>query len=360
MTEIPVTARSGSYPIVVQRGLARNLGALLKERGHRLLVIADDNTAELTAAAIAEQAGAAMFAISPGEASKSFASLERACEAALAAGLDRDSLIVGVGGGVVGDLSGVVAATYMRGVPLVQIPTTLLAQVDSAIGGKAAVNLPHGKNLVGAFKAPEAVYVDPELLVTLPEREYKSGLAEIAKYSMISDERLFDSLLNNAARILQRDLELVTPIIERCCEIKAGVVSRDEREDGERAILNYGHTVGHALEAATGYSVMTHGEAISVGMTAAGRLGVAAGVTPAEVTSRQAELLQALGLPLAAPGAAAVDAVLAAMSHDKKSRGGALRWVFLEAVGRATAGHTAGGDAAREAVESVLSRGADE
>lgn len=354
MTQIQVTARSGSYPITIERGLLKNLGALLKGHGGRVMVIADENTAELAGREIATEAGAELFTVSPGEASKSIAVLEQALAAALAAGLDRDSAIVAIGGGVVGDLGGVVAAMYMRGIALIQVPTTLLGQVDSAIGGKAAVNLPLGKNLVGAFKAPLAVYVDPELLLSLPEREYKSGLAEIGKYSMISDEHLFDSLLQNTERIVQRDLDLLTPIIERCCGIKAGVVSRDEREDGERAILNYGHTVGHALEAATDYSLLTHGEAISVGMTAAGRLGVAMEVTPASVTSQQDALLDALGLPLAAPGAADPDAVLTAMAHDKKSRGGEVLWVFLEALGRATPGHRAGVDAARAAVASVL------
>jgi len=354
VTEIQVTARSGAYPIVVERGLVDRLRDLLEPKGRRLMVIADDTTAELVGRAIAQAIGATLHTIPPGETSKSIAELEHACDAAVAAGLDRESALLAVGGGVVGDLSGLVAATFMRGIGLIHIPTTLLAQVDSAIGGKTAVNLTSGKNLVGAFKAPDAVFVDPQLLTSLPEREYRSGLAEVAKYCLIADEHLFDSLLQNSGRILQRDLDLLTPIIERCCEIKAGVVSRDEREDGERAILNYGHTVGHALEAATGYSAMTHGEAISVGMSAAAGLGVELGVTPRDVAGRQAALQEALGLPRTAPGCAPIGAVLEAMAHDKKSRGGELRWVFLERLGHATFGHRVGIDAVRAVVASVL------
>jgi 3-dehydroquinate synthase len=338
---IEVTAAGGAYPVLVEPGLARRLAGLLPS-DRAALVIADANTAELLGTDLADRLGAPLFELPAGEASKTLAWVERACSAAAAAGLDRDALIVAVGGGVVGDLAGVVAATYLRGVGLVHVPTTLLAQVDSAIGGKAAVNLPEGKNLVGAFKPPEAVYVDPELLAGLPEREFRSGLAEVAKYALIADSRLFDLLRENSGAVVARTMDLMTAIIARCCEIKAGVVSRDEREDGERAILNYGHTVGHALETALGYGVMTHGEAISVGMEVAARLGLAAGVTPADLPARQGDLLRAFGLPLApatAPATVGVEALLRVISRDKKARAGEVRWVLLDRLGHATAGH---------------------
>jgi 3-dehydroquinate synthase len=330
------------------------------------MVIADTHTAPLLGGTLAEALGAPLFELPAGEGAKTLAWVERACSAAAAARLDRRSLIVAVGGGVVGDVAGVVAATYLRGVGLVHVPTTLLAQVDSAIGGKAAVNLPEGKNLVGAFKPPEAVHVDPALLRTLPERELVSGLAEVAKYALIADAELYDLLLANAPAILAREGELLERIVTRCCEIKAGVVSRDERETGERAILNYGHTIGHALETAAGYGVLTHGEAISIGMEGAARLGIAAGVTPPDILDRQRELLTAFGLPLqlqpgggpstvlntiaafgvpagappvAPPSPVAARQVLEAIARDKKVAAGEVSWVLLDRLGHASFGH---------------------
>jgi 3-dehydroquinate synthase len=355
VAEIVVSTEGSAYPVVVERGLALKLGAGLKEAVEgKLLVIADEHTAPLLGEALAADAGAALFVAPAGEATKAFDQLERACAAAADAGLDRGSTIVGVGGGVVGDLAGVVAAVYMRGIGLVHVPTTLLAMVDSAIGGKAAVNLPQGKNLVGAFKPPRAVYIDPDLLTGLPPREYLSGLAEVLKYSMIADEQLYASLLANRQKVLARDLDLVTQVVATCCAIKAGVVSRDEHESGERAILNYGHTFGHALEAATDYGRFTHGEAISVGMQVAAAIGVEVGATPADVLGQQAELLDAYGLPRAAPGAATADAVEAAITHDKKSRAGHTPWVLLEALGRATSGHAVPADIRRRFIGAAL------
>jgi 3-dehydroquinate synthase len=236
----------------------------------------------------------------------------------------------------------------------VHVPTTLLAMVDSAIGGKTAINIPQGKNLVGAFKPPVAVYVDPELLQSLPEREYRSGLAEILKYSMIADEQLYDALLSNSQRIVARDLDLMTEVVATCAAIKAGVVSRDERESGERAILNYGHTFGHALEAATGYGVFTHGEAISVGMAVAAGIGERVGVTPASVAGQQARLQEAYDLPQRAPGAAAAGAIEAAIGHDKKTRAQLPRWVLLERVGKAVPGHEVPTEVAGAAIQAAL------
>jgi 3-dehydroquinate synthase len=356
MAEIEVAAAAGNYPVVVERGLSSGLGARLRDLAGnaRVLVIADENTARLMGERLAADAGAVLFTVPPGETSKDFASLERACAAALDAGLDRDSTIVAAGGGVIGDLAGVVAAVYMRGVDLVQVPSTLLAMVDSAIGGKTAVNLPHAKNMVGAFKPPAAVFVDPELLLSLPEREYRSGLAEVLKYSMIADEQLYDTLLSNNQRVLARDMNLMTEIVTMCAAIKAGVVSRDERESGERAILNYGHTFGHALEAATGYGPFTHGEAISVGMAVAAGIGEQVGVTPEPVAQQQARLLEAYELPQRVPGAAASTEVEAAIGHDKKARARLPRWVLLERIGKAVPGHRVPVEVATAVIRAAL------
>jgi 3-dehydroquinate synthase len=334
------------------------LGARIDELagGSAVMIIADQNTAALLPRRLAVQYGRPMFRINAGETSKTLGWVEKACSAAAIKGLDRGSLVVAVGGGVVGDLAGVVAATYMRGIRLLQVPTTLLAMVDSAIGGKAAVNLKVGKNLVGAFKPPVEVFVDPELLSGLPQREFRSGLAEVLKYSMIADEQLYDSLLANREKVLHRDIDLLTDVVTICCAIKAGVVSRDEEETGERAILNYGHTMGHALEAATGYKRFTHGEAISVGMTVAAGIGAELGVTPADTVARQGSLLEAYGLPQRAPQAAPVDDVMAAIARDKKARAGVTPWVLLDRLGHAVPGHRV----SKEVAEHIIGRALDE
>jgi 3-dehydroquinate synthase len=356
MIEISVSSAAGGYSVTVGRGIAAELAARISADAGAspAVVIADANTGPLLGRRLAEGLGAICFEIPPGESSKTLAWVERAASAAVGAGVDRGSTLVAVGGGVVGDLAGVVAATLLRGIRLVHVPTTLLAQVDSAIGGKAAVDLPEGKNLVGAFKSPVAVYVDPELLIGLPEREFKSGLAEVIKYGVALDEELFTRLRDRRAEVERRDLETLTAVVERCCAIKARVVSADEEERGERAVLNYGHTVGHALEAATGYTRFSHGEAISVGMAAACAIGVNVGLTPAGVEEQQRELLDSYGLPFAAVGAATTEQVLALVARDKKARGGEVPWVLLEALGRATPGHRVPPDVVAQAVDRVL------
>ena len=331
-------------------GLAERLAA--QSRGSKVMVVGDVNTIQLFGLQLAAALGAPHWAVPAGESSKGWKWLEAGCSACVRAGLDRHSTIIAVGGGVVGDLAGLVAALYLRGIGVIHVPTTLLAMVDSSIGGKAAIDLPEGKNLVGALKPPRAVYIDPALLSALPDREYRSGLAEVLKYSMIADEQLYDSLLANRQKMIEKDLDLLTTVVAACCAIKAGVVSRDENEQGERAILNYGHTFGHALEAATGYTRMTHGEAISVGMAVAGEIGREIGLTPAEVIASQEELLSAYGLPQRAPGAAAVATTVEIIGRDKKSRDGVTPWVLLEALGHATPGHRV----EREVVERAIGR----
>jgi 3-dehydroquinate synthase len=357
--ELQVTASSGAYPVAIEAGLLGRLPALLRERigEAKVLVVGDSNTAPLFGGPLADALGAVCWTVPAGESSKSWEALEEGCRQCLEAGLDRGSTLVAVGGGVVGDLAGVIAGIYLRGIRLAHVPTTLLAMVDSSIGGKAAIDLPEGKNLVGVFKPPEAVYIDPTLLANLPDREYRSGLAEVLKYSMIADEQLYDSLLANRHKMLDKDMEMLTDVVTTCCAIKAGVVSRDEKEKGERAILNYGHTFGHALEAATGYQRLTHGEAVAVGMAVAADIGVATGLTPGEVSARQSELLAAYDLPQTAPGAATVADTLGLIAHDKKNRGGATPWVLLDRVGHATLGHRVDPGILERAASRVLGAG---
>lgn len=359
MPELRVTASSGDYPVTIDPGLLGRLPDRIRHQAgaSKVLVVGDSTTIPLFGRALAEALGAPHWAVAAGESSKSWEALEEGCRQCLEAGLDRGSTLVAIGGGVVGDLAGVIAGLYMRGIRLVHVPTTLLAMVDSSIGGKAAIDLPEGKNLVGVFKPPEAVYIDPELLTNLPDREYRTGLAEVLKCSMIADEQLYDSLLANRQKMLQKDIDLLTDVVTTCCAIKAGVVSRDEKEQGERAILNYGHTFGHALEAASGYQRLTHGEAVAVGMAVAAEVGVGMGVTPADVGVRQDQLLSAYELPQSAPGAATVADTLGLIAHDKKSRGGTTPWVLLDRLGHATIGHRVDPEVLERAASRALGPG---
>ena len=259
---------------------------------------------------------------------------------------------------MVGDLAGTAAAIYLRGVRFVQVPTTLLAMVDSSIGGKVGVNLAAGKNLVGAFKPPEAVFIDPGLLADLPEREFRSGMAEVIKSGLIADAELTRLLDDAGEAVRARQPKTLLEVITRTCAVKVGVVSRDETETGERATLNYGHTFAHALEAASGYSPeLSHGEAVSAGMGVAVRIGVELGVTPAEVVPVQEAQLQAYGLPLTSPLNLSPDAVIRAMSHDKKAKAGRVKWVLLDRVGHATWGHEVDAELVQSAVEAALTGG---
>lgn len=269
------------------------------------------------------------------EAKKNLRSVESLCRALVRSGADRRALLVAVGGGVVGDVAGFVAASYMRGVHVVHIPTTLLAQVDSAIGGKTGVNLPEGKNLVGAFYPPALVIADPDLLRTLPEREYRSALAEVIKYGVISDASLFSFLEDNFERVLKREDEALERIISASVKIKVSVVSRDERESGPREILNYGHTFGHALESATRYRRFRHGEAVAWGMIAAALLGREAAITPADDAARIIALVGRMGRLTPWPSAIPAKKIIALMQSDKKARGGEIRFVLAPRLGRA-------------------------
>jgi 3-dehydroquinate synthase len=265
--------------------------------------------------------------------------------------LERKSFVVALGGGVVGDLAGFVAATYLRGISFVQVPTTLLAQVDSSVGGKVGVNLPAGKNLVGAFWQPRRVLCDLSTLDTLPDREYRSGLAEVIKYGIIRDARLFRRLEQRVPELLERDPATLTGVVARCCEIKAEVVGQDETEGGLRAILNFGHTIGHALEAVFGYRRFLHGEAIAIGQVCAARLSVSQLGASAKDVERIERLFQRVGLPTRITLTNLQRArVVEAMRLDKKVSGGAIKFVLAESIGRVRFGQ----EVSSSALEAVL------
>ncbi|GAC1618152.1 MAG: 3-dehydroquinate synthase [Candidatus Acidiferrum sp.] len=268
------------------------------------------------------------------ESAKNLGTVELAARSLIRSGADRKSLLVAVGGGVVGDVAGFVAAGYLRGIALMQVPTTLVAQVDSSIGGKTGVNLPEGKNLFGAFYPPRLVLIDPNLLKTLPAREFRGGLAEVIKYGVISDPALFSFLEQSMSLVQQRDPVVLDYIIRRSAEIKARVVSKDERESGLREILNFGHTFAHALETLTGYRHFQHGEAVAWGMMCAAKLGQEVGITPPDDVSRIVTLIRRLE-PLPSWPRVSSLAMINAMRSDKKSLAGKIRFVLSPKIGKA-------------------------
>jgi len=290
--------------------------------------------------------------VPPGERQKSLRRAALLYDRLLQSGADRCSAIVAFGGGVIGDLAGFVAATYMRGVPYVQAPTTLLAQVDAAVGGKVAVDHPHAKNLIGAFYQPRVVIADTGVLRTLPAREYRSGLAEVIKHAVIADAELFEWLQLNANAVAAREPAAVMHIVRRSCEIKADVVRRDERESGVRAVLNFGHTVGHALEALGGYRAFRHGEAVAIGMVAAARVSAATGRLSSSDADEIERLLEVYRLPTRISGFS-VGQIVTAMRADKKAAFGAPRFVLPLAVGKVEYGAEAPEDAVVRALTDL-------
>lgn len=247
--------------------------------------------------------------------------------------LDRASAVIALGGGVIGDIAGFVAATYMRGISLIQVPTTLLAQVDSSVGGKTGVNHPLGKNMIGAFHQPRLVWMDVDTLKTLPEREFLAGMAEVIKYGVIWDEGLFRFIENSREKILNLEKDALTRIVKRSCEIKGDVVSRDEREGGLRAVLNFGHTIGHAVETATGYTTFLHGEAVAVGMHCEARLASLMGLLDRKDVDRIRSVIHSYELPTSVPSDLENKGLLASMQLDKKAVAGELRFVLPEKIG---------------------------
>lgn len=273
--------------------------------------------------------------IPDGEIYKNSATLNSIYDGMIDACLDRGSFVVALGGGVIGDMAGYAAATYLRGIPFIQVPTTLLAQVDSSVGGKTGINHSRGKNLIGAFYQPRAVLIDLAVLDTLPEREYISGLAEMLKYGVVLDEDFFQFIAANAHKLLARDKVSLQAAVATACRIKASVVERDERESGMRAVLNYGHTIGHAVETLTDYKEFLHGEAVAIGMAQAAKISEARGYSTSADTSRLLALLTELKLPMQLPAFSRAD-FTAAILHDKKVRDGGLSFVFNGRIGSFT------------------------
>jgi 3-dehydroquinate synthase len=329
-----------SYDIEIASGNLAELGAFIAARCPftRAVIITDSHVEQPYARQAIDSlsdvgATGELLIVDPGEKSKTVAAANTLWCEMLAAGVDRKSIIVAVGGGVIGDLAGFVAATYARGLSFIQVPTTLLAQVDSSVGGKVGVNLPGAKNMVGAFWQPKGVLIDTDVLITLPDREYHAGLAEVVKYGVILDEGFFVWLEANVEAINRRDPAALRHVIARCCRLKANVVENDEREEtGLRAVLNYGHTFCHAFEAAGGYTQLLHGEGVAIGMMCAARLAVLLGRVDDSFVERQQRLLEALHLPVATPD---VDRhhLLELMQSDKKVEDGRLRFVLPKRLG---------------------------
>ncbi len=341
MTVSTVSVELGErrYPIEIGRGLLQRAGSLAQwVAGDSALLITNTTVAPLyrdaTRAAIGDATRIVECVLPDGERFKNLETLAQAFDAAVDGHCDRRTTVVALGGGVVGDMAGFAAAVYQRGVPLIQVPTTLLAQVDSSVGGKTGVNHPRGKNMIGSFHQPVGVVADTATLNTLDDRHLRAGLAEVIKYGLIGDRPFFDWLEGQMPQLLEREPDALAGAIEQSCRNKAAVVAADEFEQDRRALLNLGHTFGHAIESATGYESWLHGEAIAAGMCMAARLSERLGrLAPAE-RERTEAIFQAAGLPTRPPSIG-VDRMLALMAGDKKARDGRIRLVLLESIGRA-------------------------
>jgi len=341
LAKLKVELQERSYPIEIQNGLLADVGARLRELGFSgsCAVVTNPLVGGLYGGALMEGLDRAggfnplLITVPDGEEYKNLIEAGKIYDVLVENRFERGSPIIALGGGVIGDLTGFVAATYLRGVPYVQVPTTLLAQVDSSVGGKTAVNHKGGKNLIGSFYQPVAVFVDPETLVTLEPRDVRTGLAEVVKYGVILDKDFFAFLESNASGLTSLESEIIINAISRSCAVKAGVVSVDEFEiTGQRAMLNLGHTFGHAIEALSGYGVFRHGEAVAMGMVMAARFSVSLGLCAPETADRIEALIGVLGLPTAPPPIDA-EAFIESMRHDKKVRGGKLRFILVRDIG---------------------------
>ncbi len=367
MRTVEVALGERAYEVRIGPGLLAGAGEAVRAlfaRPPRLGVVADATVAALHGPALlaslrAAGLDAALIEVPPGEGSKSFAGLERVLDALLALELDRGDAVVALGGGVTGDLAGFAAAVFKRGIDYVQVPTTLLAQVDSSVGGKTAIDTPRGKNLVGAFHQPRLVLADTDTLMTLPEREVRAGYAEVLKHGLLGDRAYFERLEREGARVLAREPEALAWAVERSVEIKAGVVARDEREGGVRALLNLGHTFAHAFETETGPETrwggeLIHGEAVGLGCALAFRFSAALGLCAPREADRAERAIAAAGLPvrMAEVAGAPFDAerLLTHMAQDKKAEGGRLTFVLARAVGEAFVAK----DVDREVVRAFL------
>lgn len=343
ITEIKVGLGARRYPIRIGAGLLSDAvhwrGAI---RGRHALIVSDENVAPLYAASlqhllqrIDSRLQTAVLTLPAGEAHKNLDAVSKIFDALAQLGATRDACVLALGGGVVGDIAGFAAACWMRGIDFLQVPTTLLAMVDSSVGGKTGVDHAAGKNLIGAFHQPRAVIADLHALATLPERELRAGFAEVIKTACIGDAEFFAWLEANAEALIGRDAGALIHAIATCCRFKSGVVERDERETGERALLNFGHTFGHALETETGYANLLHGEAVAIGMVLAARLSARLGLSNDADTQRLRTLLEKFFLPTDLPPQVQADALLDRMRLDKKKRAGALRLVLWRGIAQA-------------------------
>lgn len=349
-----------SYPIHIGSGAIDGLPDVLRSLHIKgpVAIASDENVAPLYAQRVAtlvtnEGATPAVCLMPAGEANKRIEQIDHFIGEFLKAGMDRSSVVIALGGGVVGDVVGYAAASFMRGVRFVQIPTTIVAQVDSSVGGKTGVNHEMAKNIIGAFHQPSAVIIDLDFLKSLPDRELRAGLAEVIKHGVIADADLFAYMERNADAILAKDLDRIEFPVRRSCEIKSAIVSADEREHGARANLNYGHTFGHGIEAASNYDRFLHGEAIALGMHAAATLARNLGMVDQSFVDRQRACIEAYGLPVAWP-AMPIDLVLEAMKHDKKVRAGTMKFVVPDRMGHVVHRTDVTPDRARGALEALL------
>lgn len=338
-TLVTVQTEGGHYPIHIGAGRLAHLGSMVPDDVSSIAVISNPTIYEIYGRQVEmalEQAGQEVHVvlIPDGEEHKNWNTLNTIFDELLGGHFDRNSLIVALGGGVVGDMAGFAAASFMRGIRFIQVPTTLLAQVDSSVGGKTAINHPRGKNMIGAFYQPIAVEIDTQVLTTLPKRELTAGLAEVIKYGFIEDVEFLRWCRTNVKDLLAGDVQALRYAIQRSCEVKAAVVSEDERESGRRAILNFGHTFGHAIEAGLGYGEWLHGEAVGCGMVMAAELSRQLGYLSADDVARTRDLVAAIGAPVQAPRWP-LGRWHELMLSDKKALGGELRFVVLTEMGRA-------------------------
>ena len=346
-----------SYDLHIGIGLERIGRVIMKKYPRELkFVITDANVQKLyvkrlIVAMLGVETPAQIVTVPAGELSKNRTMKERIEDELISLGAARDSLIIALGGGMIGDLAGFVASTLYRGIPYIQIPTSLIAQVDSSIGGKVAVDHPAGKNLIGAFYQPTAVYIDPAMLKTLPLREFRNGMAEVIKYAAILDARLFDFLENNRPAILNRVPSTLIKIVKRCCELKKNVVEQDPKEHDFRRILNFGHTIGHAVESLSRYRI-AHGEAVAIGMAAEATLSASKGLLPKGECRRLFGLLEAYGLPTRIPEKMDRSALMSATLRDKKMKAGNVHYTLLERIGKARVGVIVSTGDARQLLDS--------
>jgi len=344
---LSVNLAENSYDIVIERGILASLGQRCRAVGMKggAAVISNPTVAALYGRAVQKSLEAAGFTVAlleipDGEEYKNSTTLNQLYDDLLAAGIDRGSFVVALGGGVVGDVAGYAAATWMRGIPFVQVPTTLLAQVDSSVGGKTGIDHPKGKNLIGAFYQPRLVLIDVDTLATLDQRQFHAGLAEVIKYGVAIDLPFFEFVETHSAELLAMDPEILIEIIHRSCRLKAQVVELDEKEAGLRAVLNYGHTLGHAFESLSGYRGLVHGEAVAIGMVLAARVSVAEGLCNREEFSRIYALITRCGLPVEIPHFDRQQ-LLSAVATDKKSKGGSISFICNKGIGMyAMSNHT--------------------